>query len=221
MTFDFRLLDISIEIYALKSHFDTIEKQIDYIETHDREIVEKTIEEEELNSDTPEWHELVQEYEHKVHVELPRFFRNPFLVSLYSTYETAIIEIAGKIQKKKELKLSIKDINARSFLEQAKKYYKHVLDFPLFEDNNNWAKIRVLSDLRNAISHTNGRLDLIKEGLRNDIKSHSNNGYSISFTANYMLVEKELAEELLNAVVDSLEKLVARYKSWDTSQKPT
>jgi hypothetical protein len=196
-----------------------LEEQIEYLKKHDKEIVEEVIEDENLSFNTPEWHELVNQHEQKAHIDIPRFFRNPFLVSLYSILESGVLEIAQNIQMKKGIEVSLKEVDVRTFLDQAKKYYKDELNFTLYTENKNWQNIKALSDFRNAIAHSNGRLEPLNDSLRNKLYKYSKSGFEIFFTAEYFIVEKELADRLLKSVVKTLRSLVDSYKNWEDSYK--
>ena len=154
---DFRLLDISLELGALEDYLDTIERQIDHIRESDKLLLEAAIKEQNLKTDDPEWLEVHQNYEHRIDFLLPHFFRGPFLISLYAVYETAVTEIARLIQKRQSQAIALGEIRADDFLNQAKKYYKHILHFDLCDDNAAWQQIIMFSQIRNALAHTNGR----------------------------------------------------------------
>jgi len=117
---DFRLLDVSLELHALEEYLDTIEKQIENINKSEELILEAAKSEDNLTPDDPEWHEAHQIYYQRIDFLIPRFFRGPYLVSLYAVYETAVTEIARLIQKGQEQSLSLNDIRADDFLDRAK-----------------------------------------------------------------------------------------------------
>ena len=92
--FDFRLLDVSLEIHALEDHYELIEKQIIHLNHVEKEALKEYRDKENLTPDDPEWDFARQEFDHKVEFLLPRFFWGPFIVSLYAVFETSVMEIA-------------------------------------------------------------------------------------------------------------------------------
>lgn len=122
-----------MELYALEDHLQLIEAEIVHIQKDERLRVDEYIRKEGLCPDDPEWHAALQEYDHRIDFLLPRFFRGPFLVALYAVYESAVTEIARLIQGKMDQKITINDIKG-DFLERAKKYYKHILEFDLYSE---------------------------------------------------------------------------------------
>ena len=164
---DFRLLEVSMELSTLEKHLELIEAQIERGQKEawsNRKA--KTMELE--PDDEAEWSFIVQEYDYQVGFVLPRVLRNPFLVSLFAVYESAVTEIAKAIQRKKGVGISIDDLKG-DFLQRSKNYYEHVLQFQLALSNDSWQRLMLLSDLRNAIAHTNGRLDMISSRTRQRI----------------------------------------------------
>ena len=159
---DFRLLDVSLEISALEDHLELIERQIDSLEKSEKIARDTFIKGQHFSPDDFEWDEAYRDYYHKVESLLPRLFRGPFIVSLYAVYESAITEVANLIQKTQQEHLCLDDIRGDDFLDRAKKYYKHVLDYELCKDNTTWQHITMLSELRNAIARTNGRLEMLR-----------------------------------------------------------
>ena len=54
-------------------------------------------------------------------------FLFPFLVALWSAYESAIINIASYLQKRDNISLNLQNIQGDNFLKRAKKYFDDVL----------------------------------------------------------------------------------------------
>jgi hypothetical protein len=218
--FDFRLLEVSGELYALEDHLRLIEGEIGRIEKDERLRVDAYIKKEGLCPDDPEWNAALQEYEHHIDFLLPRFFRGPFLVGLYAVYESAVTEIARLIQEKKGQKITIKDLKG-DFLERAKKYYKHILEFDLYSEQKAWHRVKMLSELRNAFAHVNGRLEMLNKKSRETIQKWERQNLGISSYDGYVICEARTVEDIFGTVRASLDDLVARYKHWDDQQGHT
>lgn len=163
---DFRLLDVSMELHALEDFLATMEKQIDHIAASEKLRLEAAIRNQNITPDDAEWQFERQDYDHRVNFLLPRFFRGPFLVSLYAVYEASVTEIARLLQKSQGRAISIDDLRGADFLNRAMKYYRHILNFELCTDNSAWQQIQMLSEIRNAIAHTNGRIEMLQESAK-------------------------------------------------------
>ena len=159
--YDFRVLEIQSELYALEEHLETIEAQMDRIQRKERLRFDTFVKGERLSPEDIEWHQAIDDYTEHIEFLLPRFFRGPFLVSLYAVYESAVTEIAVLMQKELSTGISIKDIRG-DFLERSKKYYKHILKFNLCPENKAWQRVKMLAELRNAFAHANGRMEMLK-----------------------------------------------------------
>ena len=165
-TLDFRLLDIDLELSALDYHLNLIEQQIRNKAAFERILSQKKIKKLGLTSNDLEWHEEQHELDYIVEFLLSRLFRGPFLISLYAVYESGVTEVAALIQKRNKIAISINDLKG-DFLKRAKKYYNVFFkDFELCSDNGVWQRISMLSDLRNAIAHVNGRIEMLNDKTR-------------------------------------------------------
>ena len=166
--------------------------------------------------DESDWDTLYKEHRSYVEVTLPRILRNPFPVTLFAVYESAVKEIAKLIQKETGQKISLGDIRGSDFLDQAKKYYKHVLQFELSEDNKRWKRLKILSDLRNAIAHGNGRVNMVKEETMKRIRKQR----LFKEECGFLIVSRSFLRETVKLVKEDLEDLLARYKKWETAKSP-
>ena len=214
---DFRLLEVSLELGTLEDQLELIEKHIAHRQKLEKLRLQTEIKKRKLNSDDPEWHDAYQTYYDKIGFLLPRFLRNPFLVSLYAVYEAAVIEIAQLIPKKKDLALSLDDIRGNDFLDRSKKYYKHIILFDLYKDNSDWQQIKMLSELRNAIAHTNGRIEMLKEKTRDKIRIWEKSRIGVEDHYGYIVLDGDFLNKIFSLVKSSLHDLLDRYKEWDKS----
>ena len=198
-----------MELATLEEHLEMIERQIASGESEAQSNFYTQVEALEPE-DEGEWQLLRNERDYHVEVVLPRVFRNPFLVSLFSVYETSVTEVARLLQKRQQKGIALDDIRGR-FLDRAKKYYREILQFELSKDNERWKHIVMLSQLRNIVAHTNGRLDVGKG--REKILQIAGVGDKQDF----MVVNESVLREKFCVVKTELEDLMARYKEWDTA----
>jgi len=150
---------------------------------------------------------------------LPRVFRGPFLISLYAVYESGVIEIANLFQAQKRIKFSIKEQKGNNFLNKAKKYYEQIINFQLCSDEETWKRIIIISKVRNAIAHANGRIEMLKPKAQENIKTWEIQNIGISSMSGFVVIEENFLRETLGLVSASLNDLVERYKQWDDHQK--
>jgi hypothetical protein len=212
---DFRLVDITMELQALEDHIHLIEMQISDLSKSKQLELDKYLAQGKWTPEDFEWDEAKHEYYDMVEFLLPRFFWGSFIVSLYAVYEAAVTEIARLIQGNKAEILAMNDLKG-NFLERAGKYYKSVLNFELCNNDETWERIKVLVELRNAIAHANGRIDILKTGTQQKIKNWTKTKMGISLWNNYFLVSAGFSKETFRLVRSSLEDLVRRYKEWDS-----
>lgn len=221
-----RLLGAKIELEMLTEHLQLIENHIERIQKEERREFDRKVEEigktykcanltAELIEERRVEEEIAsKEYELRIN-DLPLFFRGPFLVSLYAVYESVVTEIADLIRDKQSQQIKIDDLRG-NFLERAKKYYKHILQFDLYSNEKAWQQIKMLSDLRNAFAHANGRMDRLKnEKIKKKIEK--NIGISITIFG-HVICEADIVADIFGAVRDSLKDLIKRYKHWDDQQ---
>jgi hypothetical protein len=215
-TLDFRLLDIDLELSALDYHLKILEEQIKNKTAFERLVLQKEIKKRRISPDEPDWQYLHEEFYHIADFLLPRLFRAPYLVSLYAVYESSVIEIASIMQKQKDITISINDLRG-DFLERAKIYFKSIIDFKLCSDKA-WHRITMLSVLRNAIAHANGRIEMLKNEIKTKIKTLEKQKVGISIENGFVIVDDVFLRDTLSLVSSSLNDLVERYKKWDDNQ---
>lgn len=214
---DFRLLDIDLELSDLAHYLDLIEEQISKIKNNTHNSLQEKIKKLGLTPDDPDWQIERGIYLNYVDILLPRLFHPPFLVSLYAVYESAVTEIATLVQKKKGITISINDLRG-DFLDRAKKYYRHFVDFQLCSNKSAWQGITMLSTLRNAIAHANGRLEMLTNRIKQKITIWEKQKIGISSMNGYIVIEKGFLKDILYLIHDSLQDLIGEYKKWDDAQ---
>lgn len=210
-----RLREVSVDIDTLEEHLDLIEANLEgsikLAELQLKSEIQGVTPHDEDKWDIP--HQL---HDYKVEITLPRILRNPFLVSLFAVYESTVTEIADFIREEKGLKLRLGDIRRSGFLDQAQLYYKHILQFELSTDNERWKRLKILSVLRNAIAHTNGRWDAIKEKDRCRLMRQE----GVKEDLGFVVVSECFLRETVRVVKDDLQDLLARFEKWETAKSP-
>lgn len=215
---DLRLFDVSYELRALKDHLGLVEQEIMRIRNEEEDRLHASLKREGLSPNDDDWDIFRQEFYEKTEFLLPRFLRVPFLVALYAVYESAVIEVSRKMQRKLSQAISIDDLRG-DFLERAKKYYEHILRFKLCTRPRHWERITMLSELRNAIAHANGRVEMLNPGVQKKISKWEKQKLGLSMDYGYIIIDAKLAKNLLESVQSSLTDLVDRFKKWDDEHR--
>ena len=77
----------------------------------------------------------------------------------------------------------------------------------------------MLAELRNALAHANGRLEILRADSRKKIRNWEKQRIGIENYNGYLVVDATITRETFNLVRSSLEELVERYKDWDSKRK--
>lgn len=211
------LLDVELELSALNYYVDFLEKQIKQ-KQDDYQSEIKDIKKRGPTPDDLDW-QHIKAYEDMSDLWIPRIFRYPFIVTLYAVYETAVSEIAENIKKQKMIDISINDLRVRGgFLNKAKKYFNDFLPFQLCDIEGTWNRITMLSEIRNAIAHTNGRIEMLNKGTKQKIINWEKQKLGISLMNGFIVVEEVFLKDTFNSVSSSLNDLIKRYREWEDSQ---
>jgi hypothetical protein len=185
------IFEIEFEISTLDYYYDLIEQQIRNKAAYEKMKLRKKVK----NLTQDEYEERYQEFravDELVDAVLPRLFRGPFLLLLYAVYESAVNKIANLIQKKKDIKISLSDFSKSErgdFLDKTKKYFKKHLDFALCPDNRAWVRIKMLTELRHAIAHANGCIEMLRDKKKEKISNWIAQNIGILEMDNYVVFE--------------------------------
>jgi hypothetical protein len=159
--FDFRFIDNELELDRLDDFLGILEKQLSSAIKKEQKKTEKLLNNKKNKIDPPDRAFFEQRLDDLIEDTLPRFFRGPFICSLWAVTESTITDVAIYIQKKQKQKIGMKDIRDDNILNRAYKYFDHILNFPLFKDSNVKNRLEMIRVLRNAMAHGNGRLNAI------------------------------------------------------------
>lgn len=211
---DLRLLEVSGELYALEENLQLIEEQMEQTKKTEGLRIKELIRDKALFSDDSDRQLLLDEFNYRMECVLPRFFRGSFLVALYAVYESAVTEIANLLQKSESGPISMTDFKG-DFLDRAKKYYSHILRFELYGKEKEWHRIKMLSVLRNAFAHANGRVETLPGRTRKTIRNWERQKLGISTHNGFIICDSAIVSDMFGVIKESLENLISRYKARD------
>lgn len=204
---DYRFTEIESELYAVEQHRRALEDQLPAIldsqrlRIRDELKLEYGPEEGELRYQEETWVDVFIDY------ELPRLIRYPILVSLWAVYESAVFRIAKELQKSRGHAIGLNDLRG-GVLERAKKYFEYVLTFPLTATDAELKWVGMLSLIRNAIAHGNGRRDAVRADIWKSIESWNQRG--IETDLEYLALSAEFVSEMVEVIDKSLSDLIQR-----------
>ena len=216
----FRLIGISSDLDILKANLEHLEEQDEQWRQLAEDIRDDLLGD--LSSYSQDdrqahWQRAQGVYDDRVEFQLPRIFYYPFLVSLYTVYESAVTEIANLIQEKSGQKDSLADIKGKDFLDRANKYYRGAIGYELSQNNQSWERMRILTEIRHAITHANGHLELVREGKRKQIKKWIEQDIGIEEYYGDIIVSGGFVRETYEMVQGELENLIERFKGWNST----
>lgn len=218
MMIDFGLVAIDYELWTLGKYLDVLEHQLPFMKEQERRQALARIRNRHL--DWPETEMELQKLHELVDNIVLRLLRSPFLVSLWSVYEAAVIEIAGHLQRERGEGSSIEDIRRGSFLNKAKKYFNRVLRFRLCTgDPQEWEWLDMLAVLRNAVAHSGGRIAAVRPDIRKKIDCWQRRNIGISVSHGYLTLSHDFLQTAYGIVNDSLSDLLSRVRALKQAMK--
>ena len=210
------LIDLKYEISMLEKQLDFIREQINHQTSASKLVTDQKIEAANLDSGDPRdeadyWYH-VDEHNHLVDDVLPRILINPFAVSIWSLYESAMRDLADLIKEKENVALSFSDIRGKHLPDRVQKYFTHVLDFPVRHNSNLRGDLSQLKAFRNAIAHQNGRLSGLKKRLKKSIREDEVAGVDIARLGDYFVIRVGFAEQAFAMIKNHLNGLFNEYE---------
>lgn len=213
--YDLRFAEIFHELYALEDYMNSIESQLP-------DLIEK---EKAYQSgpkdDSIEWHQKEQALYELIEDVLPRYFRNPVIVTLWAIFESAIIEIAKEIKDQQKLPITLDDIKG-DFLERTNKYFNLIIKLPMDVRGSSWQHFRRFYLLRNTLAHCNGRFGNIKnkddrktisKWVKENTEISTRDG-NIVCSLNYIKKIFSVVFEFLSNVTETVKETYPQPKNW-------
>jgi hypothetical protein len=214
MRIDLRFVDLEYELWALDHLRDVIEQQVQFLKDQDHLRTFAELKEHGWDHDEAEWQLATQELDERQEIVIPRFFRGPFVVSLWACYESGIREVADYLQRTKKVVLNMRDIRAENELAQAQKYFSHVLAFSLDDSSDRLAFLADLKLVRNALAHANGQKRAMSpEQWTRVSKALARHGAPVDDYRGFIIITCEFAKKAFEAVHASLHQLVTRARA--------
>jgi hypothetical protein len=142
------------------SRYIKFERRLDCLK-HERELIEEQLAALQLETradcalrmerldDAEDFDRLLRDHLIRTDIGLPRMFRGPFLIKLWSVVRDGVTEVAIRLQFEHGLTVRLNDMSG-GFLQRAESYFEHELGLPLTmsTDARDWfRRLRTLRDL--------------------------------------------------------------------------
>lgn len=205
---------IEYDLYALSTFLEFSEKQIKFIQDQETVRHDALLKSKKFNLTEEDYAISIFEFRDLIVRIIPRYFRNPFLVSLWALYESALVEIAAYIKNIQRGKISeeIKNRKEKGFLNKAREYFQEELHISL-SNNNSWKHIRMLNVLRNSIAHGNGRIEAINKNNIKKIMGWEKENIGIFILDGNIMFSGEFLNNIFEKVNESLTNILELQKN--------
>jgi hypothetical protein len=207
---DRRFIEIEEELWTLGEYLAVLERELPLIAQHQHVNRIDNMQQATSFDDDPAPN-IAWYFDHEFKdIALPRMLRGPFIVSLWAVFESGVIEIGEYVREKEGKVLRQNDIRGEGMLERAKKYYEHILKFPFIDDQRNWQTLKMVNTIRDAIAHSNGRLDRVKPDAAKKIKEWVNANLGITAEGDLLILSKAFVENAYLTINGCIQGLIAQ-----------
>lgn len=213
MTPEWRLLDPRIDLEALGLYLDTVEQQLAFLRDQWQARLNT-----DLNGAIDSEDRRLLMFEHDIReAQVTRSLRGGFIISLWASYESGVLEVANFIKYKKDkwgLLPKFPHGKGDNLVDRARSYFDSVLEFHLHPDLDNWHPLYVLYAVRNTYAHTNGRLRLMRKPVRETLKPVIDASVGITYEEDGLRVDGPYAHSSYRFVEHLLRDLISRALKW-------
>jgi len=207
---DFTFMVIKHELWALGEQLQVLEQQMPLLASQQRKNSLDDLRRRNLDDDEVEVEHARLMAFHFAEDVLPRLLRAPFLLSLWSVFESGINDIAKYIQQKKGCAKSPRDVRGENTLDGFQKYFDQDLRFPLFINDSAKDDLTNLLMLRNAFAHAGGQIDQVKLKDRPKIKRWAKTDKSIAIDGDWLVPSSSYVSGIYSTVDYLLRDLMQR-----------
>jgi hypothetical protein len=209
---DFRLSSIDYEVWALAQYLDLMERQFPLLAKAEKDRIKAQYGAASRRTDPDEYDVALQMADEMADRILPRLFLAPFVLSLWSVLESAIIEIAEFIRRQRSLDLTIEDLRG-SLLQRTKKYFGTVINYDFSLDDGCWQELQSLAAVRNALAHANGRIAAVREHDLVKLRQICATAEGLEIDGEFILPSLKYVRESYRFVFGLLDDLLGRVRT--------
>jgi hypothetical protein len=151
-----------------------------------------------------DWYERTKEDQDRMILQMAW---NSFIVSCWATYEMYFERFADHVRNKKGITQTPKKLKDLNKTQRLKIYFSDILGIPLCVEQGDLDYLDNLYSIRNAIAHSNGRIDEVFADKQEElVKFISANPY-IELEGRYLRFGKSFATEALVIVTRTLRQI--------------
>lgn len=209
---DLRFAELEYELWGLDKYRALLEDHIAFLQEQETIRVRAELKTKGYEPGDGDYELIMQELYDLIKGIIPRFYRGPFLVSLWGIFESGIEEISRHIAEKRGSHLLLRDIQGKNPKDRWSKYFTHVLKWNIGIHNDKWNKLEEIRTLRNVIAHSNGRLSL-SGNHKAKIERWARERRGIDIYYDFLILSDEYIQFASSTIIDILTGLITRAKN--------
>jgi hypothetical protein len=167
---DFPGIPSESEAWALKTYLSVLKEQVSHARDQYKVRGEHRLEKMRGRLGHDEYWEMSSQIENAADRQIPRFFFNGALLLIWGLFESSLTDFAAYVGGRENTGLPFRDVRASNFRQQVERYFEEMHRIQLPWSAQEREGLRQLQELRNFISHRNGRLSDLPAKNEHDIK---------------------------------------------------
>lgn len=212
------LMDIKTDIYLLHRQMDLVKEQLnsewDKFEKNKSIDVSEIEEEDLLEKHMIEYEkQRIKDLEKSLKNNLSQIIINPFIVSLWSLYETVITDFAEILREKKGISKKLYEADGNYFMARVVNYFEKDLERNLYLSKKHSEDFRLLGDIRNSIAHHYGKVSALRKQVQNNIRHKDYLELQVHPDKDKIILSLKFAEHMFESVRDHLLTLLNKYQN--------
>jgi len=204
---DFRFSEINYELWGLSRYLDFMERYVPSLEVAEKERILSQVPN---GSDNTPFLTFVfmnvDDFKDRI---IPRLFRAPFIISLWSVFESGTYEITDYIRGKRNKDLELDDIRG-DFLTRTKKYFKSVIQYQFCLDARAWEQLGDIACVRHVIAHANGRISSVNKKNQRRLNNIATKKIGITIEDDFLIIDQQFLRSSCEKVFSILNDLMHR-----------
>lgn len=206
------LLDIDFRFIDSEYPFLVLVNLVELVDQNMPSIIQEEVKriEEKYKDGGENWLEKesdIQALDQFVYEDFPRFFFGSMLIALWSSFEAALYELVKYMKGQNPRSEDFMTVRGKTVLHRAKKYLRRNLRYSFTTPD--WEYLQMLRILRNAIVHTNGRLELVDKKNKKRIERYINQGIGISASWGVIIISKDFLVESYMRINATVRQIVS------------
>lgn len=204
-------VELEYELWALRKMLDTIEPAIVRLSEQQTSQILSELRGAPWSDDPAEIGFALQGLAEMRDYVLPRFMRGPFIVALWACFETSVYAVADQKRREGCAPIALAELQGRTFLERAKRYFKALLSMRVDDDSNRLERLADLYVIRSALAHANANREGMNQQAWADLRSAcSRQGLDLDEDRGMLVLNEQYVRSAFFDVYGCLSSLFAR-----------